>query len=278
MSTSNRSNPRRRLLAAAFGMLVASMASGAAAQAETRLALVIGNSAYKSSPLKNPVNDARAMAEGLRAVGFEVIARENTTFRDLIEAMRQFSVRAPQAQVRLLFFAGHGVQVKGRNYLVPIDTDIKSEDEVAARSADVNELLERLGQSKQGVNVVILDACRTNPFTGNDVVLPDGRRLKYRSIASQGLAPMDAPLGTLVAFSTAPGGVALDNPDAKNSTYTRALLANLAQPGLPIEQLFKRVRIAVSQETGRLQIPWESSSLVGEFCFRVGPGGRCAGG
>lgn len=247
-----------------------------AAPAERKLALVIGNNAYKIGPLKNPVNDAQAMAATLRTLGFEVVHRENTSLSDLIEAFRQFSLASQNADVRLVFYAGHGLQVKGRNYLLPVDTEIRAEDEVAGKSADLNQLLDRLGSYKQGINIVILDACRNNPFSGTEIVGPDGRRLKFRNISPGGLARVEAPLGSMVAFSTAPGGVALDNPTSKNSLYTRHLLEQMQVPGQPIELLFKQVRLGVARETGRVQVPWESSSLTGDFCFKPGSSGTCA--
>ena len=245
------------------------------APAQRKAALVIGNSAYRVGALKNPVNDAQAVAASLRTLGFDVTLRENTSLRDMIESFRQFSVTARSAQVRLVFYAGHGVQVKGRNYLLPVDTEIRAEDEVAAKSADLNELLERLGTTQQGINIVILDACRNNPFSGSEVVGPDGRRLKFRGVTPAGLAPVEAPLGSMVAFSTAPGGVALDNPGEKNSLYTKHLLGTMQTPGLPIEMVFKQVRLGVARETGRVQVPWESSSLTGDFCFTPGANGTC---
>ena len=250
--------------------------SGPALPDERKVALVIGNSSYRVGVLKNPVNDAEAVAASLRTLGFEVMLRENTTLRDMIESLRQFSVSTRTAQVRLVYYAGHGVQVHGRNYLLPVDTEIRAEDEVAAKSADLNELLERLGASKQGINIVILDACRNNPFSGAEIVGPDGRRLKFRGATPAGLAPVEAPLGSMVAFSTAPGGVALDNPTEKNSLYTKHLLATMQSPGLPIELLFKQVRLSVARETGRVQVPWESSSLTGDFCFTPDANGVCS--
>ena len=247
----------------------------AAAGEERKAALVIGNAAYKVGSLKNPVNDAQAVAASLRALGFDVVLRENTSLRDMIEAFRQFSMNARNAGVRLVYYAGHGVQVKGRNYLLPVDTEIRAEDEVPAKSADLNELLDRLGANRQGINIVILDACRNNPFSGTEVLGPDGRRLKFRGATPAGLARVEAPLGSMVAFSTAPGGVALDNPGEKNSLYTKHLLAVMRQPGLPIELVFKQVRLGVARDTGRVQVPWESSSLTGDFCFTPGPGGAC---
>lgn len=264
---------RRGLAAVA---MIAAVAAAHANTGERRVALVIGNSTYKIGPLKNPTNDAQAVAASLRRLGFDVALRENTTFRELTDSLRQFSTKAVDADVRLLFYAGHGVQVKGRNYLLPVNAEIAAEDEIAAKSADLNDVLDRLGEAKKGLSIVILDACRNNPFTGNDIVLPDGRRLRYRGMASNGLAKVEAPLGTFIAFSTAPGGVALDNPREKNSLYTKHLLANIEADGLPIEQVFKRVRTGVAQETGRMQQPWESSSLTGaDFCFKADKG--CSG-
>jgi uncharacterized caspase-like protein len=245
------------------------------AGAGRRIALVIGNGAYKSAPLKNPRADAEAMAATLKQLGYEVQLKLDTRLFDLIEALRDFSLRAQQSAVRLLFYAGHGVQAKGRNYLLPIDAEPQSEDEMPAKAADVGEFIDRLGGIKHGLNLVVLDACRVNPFAGGVIVGPDGRRLKFRGVTPTGLAPLDAPVGTLVAFSTAPNGVALDGPVGAHSIYTKHLLANLPTPALPVEQLFKRVRIAVAEETQRVQVPWESSSLTADFCFKSGAQGQC---
>lgn len=261
---------RLQLLALVLALISAFAATRTQAQApsERRVALVIGNAAYKVSPLKNPVNDAQAVSTSLKDLGFEVTLRENTTLRELIESMRQFAVRAQEAHVRLVFYAGHSLQAKGRNYLLPVDTEVQTEDDLPAKSGDVSQLVERLGQHKQGINIVILDACRNNPFSGGTVALPDGRRLTWRGAAPAGLARMDAPIGTFIAFSTAPGNIALDNPNGKHSFYTKHLLANMQSPGMPIEQMFKAVRVGVAQDTSRAQVPWESSSLIGDFCFR----------
>jgi carboxyl-terminal processing protease len=264
----------RALSLAPLGGLLPALATAGATE-ERKAALVIGNAAYKVGALKNPVNDAQAIAGTLRTLGFDVALRENTSLRDMIEAFRQFSISARDAAVRVVFYAGHGVQVKGRNYLLPVDTEIRAEDEVPTKSADLNELLDRLGNHRQGINIVILDACRNNPFSGTEVLGPDGRRLKFRGATPAGLARVEAPLGSMVAFSTAPGGVALDSPGERNSLYTKHLLAVMRQPGLPIELVFKQVRLGVARETGRVQVPWESSSLTGDFCFTPGPGGAC---
>jgi uncharacterized caspase-like protein len=250
--------------------------SGAVAQTSgSHVALVIGNAAYRQAPLRNPVIDATAVAARLRQLGYEVSLKENTSQRELIEALREFSLRATKAAVRVVFYAGHGVQVKGRNYLVPVDANPQTEDELARQSADVGELVERLSAMPQGANVVVLDACRVNPFGGGIVVDAQGRRLKFRGATPPGLARLEAPLGTLLAFSTAPNGIAMDGPAGQHSVYTRHLLAQLAVPAMPVEQLFKRIRVAVADETSRAQVPWESTSLTADFCFRPDAQGQC---
>ena len=267
-----------RALAAATVLAALRPRSAAAQQADTpgqRIALVIGNGAYKDAPLKNPVDDSRAVADSLRRLGYHVVQRENTSLRELIEALREFSLRAPKSAVRMLFYAGHGVQVKGRNYLVPVDADPQSEADIARQSADVGELVDRLSAIPQGANIVVLDACRVNPFAGGVIVGPDGRRLRFRGAGDTGLAKLDVSFGMLVAFSTAPNGVALDGASGKHSVYARHLLANLETPGLAIEELFKRVRIGVAADTARVQVPWESSSLTTDFCFKPNAQGHC---
>jgi uncharacterized caspase-like protein len=272
---------RRMLLQYGLGAAALPMAPAMGAPAakvsgtEPRIALVIGNGAYRAAPLKNPPGDATAVAAALRALGYDVTLRHDTRLPELIESLREFSIRAPKASVRVLFYAGHGVQVKGRNYLVPVDADPKSEQDIQRQSADVGEVVDRLSAIRTGINIVVLDACRVNPFAGGVIVGPDGRRLKFRGATQSGLATLDAPVGTLVAFSTAPNGVALDGSGGEHSVYTRHLLANLPTPGLQIEQLFKRVRIGVAEDTGHVQVPWESSSLTSEFCFKADAQGRC---
>jgi uncharacterized caspase-like protein len=225
--------------------------------------------------LKNPVGDAKAVAASLRQLRYDVTLKENTTLRDLIESLREFSLRASSSSVRLLFYAGHGIQARGRNYLLPVDAEPQGEDEIAAKCADVGEFIDRLSAIKQGLNLVVLDACRVNPFAGGVIVGPDGRRLKFRGLTPTGLATLDAPVGTLVAFSTSPNGVALDGSKGDHSIYAKHLLQHIQTPGLPVEQLFKRVRIGVAEETQRVQVPWESSSLTSDFCFKSGSQGQC---
>ena len=262
----------RLMSAAATAQALSALAAPAAG--DKRIALVIGNGAYKSAPLKNPAGDAEAVAASLRQLRYDVTLKLNTSLVDLIESLRDFSVRSTSASVRLLFYAGHGIQAKGRNYLLPVDADPQGEDEISAKCADVGEFIDRLSANKQGLNLVVLDACRVNPFAGGVIVGPDGRRYKFRGVTPAGLAPLDAPVGTLVAFSTAPNGVALDGPTGEHSIYAKHLLNHIQTPGLPVEQLFKRVRIGVAEETQRVQVPWESSSLTTDFCFRNGNQGR----
>ena len=221
---------------------------------EQRLALVIGNSAYKVGPLRNPANDARAMAQALRKAGFEVDHRENLSHRQLFEATRGFGEKLKPGAVALFYYAGHGMQVRDRNYLIPVEADLKHEDEVPYTSIDAAYALDVMNRARTRINIVILDACRNNPFARS-----------FRS-GSSGLAQMEAPSGTLIAYATAPGRVASDGTGA-HGLYTQYLLRHLATPGLPVELLFKRVREGVERETKSQQVPWESSSLKGDFAF-----------
>lgn len=219
------------------------------------MALVIGNGSYADSPLKNPVNDARAMAKSLREMGFEVLTRENANLQQMDDAVREFGRRLERAHVGLFYFAGHGIQIKGRNFLIPVGADFQHEDEVSYRSLDAGQVLDKMDSAKTRVNLIILDACRNNPFHRN-----------FRA-RRQGLAEMEAPAGTLIGFATAPGAVALDG-EGIHGVYTQHLLKQMSEQGLPVEQVFKRVRVGVSAETGERQIPWESSSLREDFQFR----------
>ena len=242
---------------------------------KTSIALVIGNGGYRTGALKNPVGDARAVAERLKVLGFNVTLRENTGLRELVESFREFSVRAPSAAVRLVFYAGHGIQVRGRNFLVPVDMHAETEDEIPAKSADIGQLVDRLAAIRHGMNILILDACRANPFAGGVFVDPEAGACASAAARPLVWRASMRPLGTLIAYSTAPGGVAFDGPAGKQSIYARHLLAQLDAPGTPIETVFKRVRVGVAQETAQQQVPWESSSLMTEFCFRPGNDGRC---
>lgn len=224
---------------------------------EARHALVVGNSAYQVGPLRNPVNDARAMARALGDAGFQVVLLEDASQAAMQRAVRTFGNQIAKGGIGLFYYAGHGIQVKGRNYLIPVNADIAHEDEIEFNAFDVNQVLAKMDTAKNALNIVILDACRNNPFQKG-----------FRSTQS-GLAQMDAPTGTFIAFATAPGSVAADG-SGDNGVYTKHLLAEMMRPGVPLELMFKQVRNGVMTETGGRQIPWESSSLRGEFAFRRG--------
>lgn len=227
---------------------------------ERRVALVIGNATYKVNSLKNPVNDSTDMARSLRSVGFDVIEANNTTLAQMREATRRFADRLGNSDVGLVYYSGHGVEVKGKNYLIPVNADIKREYEVVDQAFDANQFLEMMdnirGPNNKRVNILIVDACRNNEL-----------QKSWRS-TNNGLARMDAPGGTFISFATAPGRVAADGT-GRNSPYTKHLLQALKQPNVPIEQVFKVVRRNVMEETKGEQIPWENSSLVGDFYFTV---------
>ncbi len=221
---------------------------------EKRVALVIGNSRYESAPLRNPVNDANLMASTLREIGFDVIARTDANLREMQLAIREFSRKIQNGSVGLFYYAGHGMQSAGRNFLIPIGASIEVEGDVVLEGLDLNSVLEQMGMAQNRLNIVILDACRNNPFTRS-----------FRS-GSQGLAQVNAPAGTFIAYATAPGQTASDGK-GQNGLYTQELMANLRSPGLPIEEVFKRVRVQVKQKSNGVQIPWDASSLEGAFYF-----------
>lgn len=250
---------RLALSVTAIGVWVVASVLPVAAQAareEPKIALLIGNSAYRESPLRNPVNDVRAMAKALRELGFTVLAHENTSKRAMETAILEFGRRLADGGVGFFYYAGHGLQVRGRNYLVPVDAEIDSEAATRIAAVDVDLLLEQMAEAKNRVNVVILDACRNNPFE---------RRLRG---ASKGLAAVDAARGTLIAYATAPGSVAADGEGA-NGLYTEELLKALRVPGLKVEEVFKQVRVGVSTRSKGAQTPWESSSLTGDLVVNV---------
>lgn len=221
---------------------------------EHRVALVIGNANYKTSPLANPTNDATDIAAKLKALGFDVTLKTNATQKDMTRAITLFGEKLREGSVGLFYYAGHGIQAKGRNYLIPVDAEIQSEAAVKSEAVDVDQLLEQLYPARVGI--VILDACRNNPF-----------ERRFRNIQGGGLAQIDAPKGTFIAYATSPGKTAADG-DGRNGLYTRELLRAVDYPGLKIEDVFKRVRINVSQTSNDQQIPWESSSLIGDLIFR----------
>jgi len=247
------------LCALALPLATSAQAPRGASLTEERVALVIGNAAYKNDPLDNPVNDARLIGARLEQAGFKVTRRENLDRSGMAAALRDFGAVLNENTVAVLYYAGHALQLRDQNYMIPIDAEIRSEDDVGLQGVDLTFILGRMSRAKSRVNVVILDACRDNPFA------------KRASASQQGLAQMDAPIGTLLAYATAPGKQAPDGIGQRgNSIYTTELARHLLTPGLPVELMFKRVREAVVRESRQLQVPWEHSSLLGEFAFVPG--------
>ena len=246
-----------RFLLVLVTVLVANLFIGGFAQAGKRVALVIGNSEYQNtSPLKNPVNDANLMTSSLRGSGFEVTKILNADFKTMKRAMLDFGRdlrNSPEAG--LFYYAGHGVQVRGENYLIPVNAQISDEDEVDLEAININSFLRVMNSSSSAINIVVLDACRNNPFARS-----------FRSV-SRGLAPVDAPKGTYIAYATAPGDVAADGK-GDNSPYSVALAKAIKQGGITIEQVFKQARKSVLETTDAKQVPWETSSITGNFFFR----------
>jgi len=229
--------------------------------ADQRIALVIGNGAYAEGSLANPVNDARDMAATLRQLGFEVLSGEDRSRREMRELIREFGRKIRGGGVGMFYFAGHGVQVDGANYLIPIGAVINGQAEVEYEAVDVGFVLAQMKEAQNWLNIVVLDACRNNPFARS-----------FRS-SSRGLASIDARFGTLIAYATAPGSTASDG-NGRNGLYTKELLAAMRVPGLKIEDVFKRVRSEVRRQSNNQQIPWEASSVEGDFYFStpgVGP-------
>lgn len=227
------------------------------ARAERRLALVIGNAGYAVGPLANPANDAALIAQSLETADFEVTRHTDLGYRDLQRAVIRFARQLGASgddTVGMVYYAGHAVQANGENYLIPIDADIRDTLDLEIQSLKMDTVMHSLEQAGNRLNMVVLDACRNNPF-------PSMNRAGTR-----GLAKIDAPYGTLLAYSTAPGDVAADG-SGRNSPYTTALARVMRTPGLPVEQVFKQVRIAVMERTANRQVPWESSSLTGDFYF-----------
>ena len=228
------------------------------AVAARRVALVIGNGAYTNAPaLKNPPNDARDMAANLKTLGFDVSSGVNVSQREMKRLIREFGQKLKAGGNGLFYYAGHGVQARGHNYIIPVDADIQSEADVEDSGVDVGLVLNYMDDAQNGLNIVILDACRNNPFSRS-----------FRS-ASEGLAQVDAPTGTLIAYATAPGRVAADGAGA-NGLYTSELLKAMRLPGLTATDMFMQVRAEVMKRTGNKQVPWEASSLVGAFYFSGG--------
>lgn len=247
---------RRRFLQAAASLppLLAMRRVRAAENDPSRLALVIGNSAYRQVPLVNPGNDARAMAELFGRAGFTVDARLDASRADMLAAIERFgaALRRPEISQVVFYYAGHGVQLEWRNYLLPVDAEVSSAEQLKQRCVDLNQLLGQFGAARDKTYIIILDACRNDPF---------GTSFRPEQ---KGLSQFDAPAGSLIAYATSPGNVASDG-QSKNGLYTENLVRELSQREVRLEDALKRVRLNVRLASRGAQIPWETTSLESDF-------------
>ena len=252
------------LCSLAVCVLVLFVSGGVAARAADRLALVIGNAHYSSAPaLSNPTNDAEDLASSLRSLGFEVIERSDATRAAMADAVREFSEKLEGVDTALFFYAGHGVQVNGDNYLVPVDAKIDSPSDVRFGTINLNDIMGEM-EGKGHAAIILLDACRDNPFA--DAVAKSGR-----SLGGRGLGRIDPNgAGMLVVYSTQPNNIALDG-GGRNSPFTSALLAHVRKPGVEVRQLVSEVRADVLSSTDGKQVPWDNSSLVGNVYLMASP-------
>jgi hypothetical protein len=236
------------------------LVSADAALADKRVAFVVGNGAYKNvAPLPNPAVDAKSMAKVLRSVGFDVVEGTNLTRDKMTEKLLDFGKKAEGADVAVFFYAGHGIAVNGTNYLLPVDADLKSEMDVKLGAAINVDLTLEQTMADAKVKLVFLDACRDNPFAAK---IRSAKATRSVS-AESGLAEMKSGEGTLIAFATGPGQTALDGEAGTNSPFTRALVANIAVPGVEIQQAMTKVRAQVNDETNKNQLPWGHTNLIG---------------
>ncbi|MFN8830261.1 MAG: caspase family protein [Labrys sp. (in: a-proteobacteria)] len=253
----------RRFVMAAL-VVLAGAAQGGPADAAEHAALVIGNAAYQSvTPLANPVNDADDMANALRGLGYATTLVTDGSLDAMNEGLRQFLRDADGASAATIFYAGHGVQVNGKNFLIPVDAVVRDELDLDTKAVSLDKLLDLVDRSGVKVKIVILDACRDNPLA----------RSLVRGAGTRGLARVELPAssakGTLIAFSTAPGSVAQDGT-GRNSPFTEALLKSIATPGLDIRAMFGQVRADVDAATQGAQTPWVNEAIVGSFSFAGG--------
>jgi formylglycine-generating enzyme required for sulfatase activity len=230
-----------------------------------QVALVIGNASYANfGQLKNPVNDADAMSRKLGQLNYDVLLVKNAGRRAMAQKVEEFIGRLGSGDVGLFYYAGHGVQVEGENYLVPVDFDGQSEIDVRVDAYAITKVQERMERSGAQLNILVLDACRNNPF-----------RFAGRS-GTRGWAAMNAGQGTFIAFATAPGSTASDNLQGDNGLFTKYLLAALSEPGMGLDELFLYVRGKVYEASGKKQLPWTQSSVLGQYRFAVGGPGAAA--
>jgi hypothetical protein len=230
------------------------------ATGQTRVALIIGNSNYAMPGLRlaNPANDAAAMQRALQMAGFETIVKLNAKRLDFYRAVDEFTVKIARDQhaVGLFYYAGHGVQAEGTNYLIPVDAEIQSEADLEASGFEVGRVLRAMRAAQNEMNIVILDACRDNP-------LPKTRGIE------RGLARMDAPSGTFIAYAAAPDQAAQDGLTGANGVFTGEFVKAMADPGVPLEQMFKKVIAGVKADTHGRQQPWSEASIQGDFYFHA---------
>ncbi len=238
-----------------FFVLSFFLMSNSAQAAEKRVALVIGNSNYSGSPLKNPVNDASDIAESLEKLGFSVSVELDQSNEEIQERLQIFAQRLKEADVGFFYYAGHGVQADGTNYLIPVNANMTDEDDIIKKAISLSDILRKMEQAGNGINIVVLDACRNNPLS---------KHIGTKN--EQGLAVIKAPSASFIAYATAPGSIAADG-SGNNGLYTQYILKNIDIPNQTIEQLFKKVRVAVVHDSSGEQVPWENSSLLGEFSF-----------
>jgi tetratricopeptide (TPR) repeat protein len=228
-------------------------------QQQKRIALVIGNANYQVGKLDTPLNDATDMAAALNELGFEVILLKDSSKREMDEALDQFLTRIKQGYVGLFYYAGHGMQVEGENYLIPVNAQIKAETDVKYESVSLGKILDRMEEAKNQIKIVILDACRDNPFRS------------FSRSSSRGLTtPVQPASGTLIVFATAPGKVASDGGIGRNGLFTSYLLKYIKTPNLDVDLMLRQVRSDVAKNNND-QVPWNSSSLTGEFFFNKKP-------
>jgi formylglycine-generating enzyme required for sulfatase activity len=230
---------------------------------QKKVALIVGNSTYtNTAPLVNPKNDAEDMAKTLKKLGFDVIAKQDLNRKEMYVAFGEFSKKLQDADVGLFYYSGHGVQSNGSNFLIPIAGSIKEEEHLESRAVQAQSVLDIMRKAKCPLNIVVLDACRDNPFVS-----------AVRS-NKRGLASVQAPAGTFIIYATDQGDTASDNPDGRNGLFTQELVAHIQTPGLKFEDVFKRTARTVQEKSvqaGKRQVPWISSSFVGDFYFVLPP-------
>jgi uncharacterized caspase-like protein len=249
------------------------VASPTIALAEKRVALILGNSAYEhSTPLRNPVNDANALSKAFSRMGFKVIQGVDQNKLEMDNQIQLFSENLKGTELAVFFYAGHGIQLNFKNYLVPVDFNPQVDTNLISQLISLNNILHEL-EKKKCISIIFLDACRDNPLanklsanlsSGRSLLIDEKRGVK---VVGQGLAEVEGKAGTLIAYATQPGNVASDG-DGKNSPFTEGLLKYIEQPGLEIRDMLSYVRVRVIKKTAEKQIPWDHSSLVKKVYFK----------